>query len=61
MLKELYGVYNPTTGSIFTNFARRRDIEKESVMKNLLALFIACDKVLFLPPTYEAQSRKRPH
>jgi histone acetyltransferase HTATIP len=45
MLKELYGVYNPTTGSIFTNFALRRDMEKESVMKNLLALFIACDKV----------------
>jgi histone acetyltransferase HTATIP len=45
MLQELYNVYNPTTGSIFTNFALRREIEKEFVMKNLLELFIACDKV----------------
>jgi histone acetyltransferase HTATIP len=45
MLQELYNVYNPTTGSIFTNFALRRQIEKESVMKNLLELFVACDKV----------------
>jgi hypothetical protein len=45
MLKELYNIYNPTTGSIFTNFALRREIEKESVMSSLLMLFIACDKV----------------
>ncbi|KAF2028755.1 histone acetyltransferase MYST2 [Setomelanomma holmii] len=44
MLQELYGVYNPTTGSIFANFALRREIEKESVMNNLLALFVTCDK-----------------
>jgi hypothetical protein len=43
-------VYNPTTGSIFTNFALRRDIEKESVMKNLIALFIVHDKALPLSP-----------
>jgi hypothetical protein len=45
MLKELYNVYNPTTGSIFTNFALRQEMEKEFVMNSLLALFIACDKV----------------
>lgn len=45
MLQELYGVYNPTTGSIFTSFATRTDIEKETVLNDLMALFIACDKV----------------
>jgi histone acetyltransferase HTATIP len=45
MLKELYNEYNPTTGSIFTNFALRQEMEKEFVMNSLLALFIACDKV----------------
>jgi hypothetical protein len=45
MIQELYNVHNPTTGSIFTNFALRREIEKESVMSNLLDLFIASDKV----------------
>jgi histone acetyltransferase HTATIP len=44
MLQELYNVYNPTTGSIFTNFALRCEVEKESVMSNLLDLFAACDK-----------------
>ena len=45
MLQELYEVYNPTTGSIFTSFALRQEVEKEAVMDRLLALFIACDKV----------------
>jgi histone acetyltransferase HTATIP len=49
MLQELYNVYNPTTGSIFTNFALRHEIEKESVMSNLLDLFAACDKVDYSP------------
>jgi histone acetyltransferase HTATIP len=45
LLQELYGVYNPATGSIFTSFAMQRELEKEAVMNNLLALFIAADKV----------------
>ena len=49
LLDEMYGVYNPTTGSIFTNFALRMEIEKERVMNQLLDLFIAADKVLALP------------
>ncbi|XP_014555123.1 hypothetical protein COCVIDRAFT_103184 [Bipolaris victoriae FI3] len=44
MLKEIYGVSNPTTGSIFSNFALRNGFEKDCIMRNLLALFIACDK-----------------
>jgi histone acetyltransferase HTATIP len=44
MLQEIYGVYNPTTGSISTNFALRRTMEKDRVMSDLLALFIAADK-----------------
>ncbi|KAI4941630.1 hypothetical protein J4E91_010661 [Alternaria rosae] len=40
----MYGVYNPTTGSIFTNFALRMEIEKELMMNQLLDLFIAADK-----------------
>ncbi|KAI8938999.1 hypothetical protein NX059_004843 [Plenodomus lindquistii] len=44
MLQELYGVYNPTTGSIFTNFALRRAFEKECMMNDILSLFIAADK-----------------
>ncbi|KAF1835042.1 hypothetical protein BDW02DRAFT_310501 [Decorospora gaudefroyi] len=44
LLQEMYEVYNPTTGSIFANFALRRAIEKEQVMDNLAALFIASDK-----------------
>jgi len=45
LLDEMYGVYNPTTGSIFTNFALRMEIEKELIMNQLLDLFIAADKV----------------
>ena len=45
LLDEMYGVYNPTTGSIFTNFALRMEIEKELMMNQLLDLFIAADKV----------------
>ncbi|CAO2654407.1 Nn.00g111400.m01.CDS01 [Neocucurbitaria sp. VM-36] len=52
MLQELYGVYNPTTGSIFTNFALRRGLEKDHIMSNLMALFVACDK-------YNLESIKR--
>ncbi|KAL6156788.1 hypothetical protein ACJQWK_06584 [Exserohilum turcicum] len=44
MLQEMYQVYNPTTGSIFTNFALQPAIEKDRIMGNLLALFVACDK-----------------
>lgn len=49
MLKEIYGVSNPTTGSIFSSFALRNAFEKDCIMRDLLALFIACDKVK-LPP-----------
>lgn len=45
MLEEIYEVYNSTTGSIFTNFGLLREIEKEQIMSELLALFVACDKV----------------
>ncbi|KAF1848313.1 histone acetyltransferase MYST2 [Cucurbitaria berberidis CBS 394.84] len=44
MLQEIYEVYNTTTGSIFTGFALGREIEKDRVINDLLALFIACDK-----------------
>jgi histone acetyltransferase HTATIP len=44
LLQEIYGVYNPTTGSIFTSFALRRALEKDHIITNLLALFIAADK-----------------
>jgi histone acetyltransferase HTATIP len=50
MLQEIYEVYNPTTGSIFINFALRRAMEKDRVMQDLLALFIACDKVSLSDP-----------
>jgi histone acetyltransferase HTATIP len=43
-LQEIYGVYNPTTGSLFTNFALRRAMEKEAIVSSLLSLFIAADK-----------------
>jgi hypothetical protein len=45
LLDEMYGVYNPTTGSIFTNFVPRKAIEKEHMFNRLLDLFIAADKV----------------
>jgi histone acetyltransferase HTATIP len=45
LLDEIYGVYNPTTGSIFTNFALRLSDEKEHMMHDLVALFITSDKV----------------
>jgi histone acetyltransferase HTATIP len=45
MLQEVYGVYNPTTGSLFANFALRNDMEKIRVMGDLLQLSKACEKV----------------
>jgi histone acetyltransferase HTATIP len=45
LLDEMYGVYNPTTGSIFTNFVPRKEIEKEHILNELLDLSIAADKV----------------
>ena len=45
LLDEMYGVYNPTTGSIFTNFIPRKAIEKEHIFNRLIDLFIAADKV----------------
>lgn len=45
LLDEMYETYNSTTGSLFTNFALRLEIEKERSMTQLLDLFIACDKV----------------
>ena len=56
LLDEMYGVYNPTTGLIFTNFLPRKAIEKEHMFDRLIDLFIAADKVchaifcLFCPP-----------
>ncbi|CAA9957324.1 BTB domain containing protein [Pyrenophora teres f. maculata] len=44
MLQEIYEVYNSTTGSIFTSFALLREMEKERVIRDLLALFVASDK-----------------
>ncbi|KAH7363678.1 acyl-CoA N-acyltransferase [Pyrenochaeta sp. MPI-SDFR-AT-0127] len=44
MLDEMYGAYNETTGSLFTNFALRQGMEKERIMNQLLALFITSDK-----------------
>jgi histone acetyltransferase HTATIP len=45
LLDEMYDTYNSTTGSLFTNFALRPEIEKERTMASLLELFIAADKV----------------
>jgi hypothetical protein len=45
LLDEMYGVYNPTTGSILTNFAPCKEIEEEHMLNQLLDLFIAADKV----------------
>ncbi|KAJ4383251.1 hypothetical protein N0V86_001296 [Didymella sp. IMI 355093] len=44
MLDEIYGTYNSTTGSLFTDFVLRSEIEKERVLNDLLDLFIAADK-----------------
>jgi histone acetyltransferase HTATIP len=41
----VYDTYNSTTGSIFTSFALRPEIEKERTMAQLLDLFVASDKV----------------
>ncbi|KAH9864574.1 hypothetical protein J1614_010509 [Plenodomus biglobosus] len=46
LLQEIYEVYNPTTGSIFTKFALRRALEKEYMMSDILALFMTADKVI---------------
>jgi hypothetical protein len=45
LFDEMYGVYNSTTGSIFTNFVPRKEIKKERILNELLDLFIAADKV----------------
>jgi hypothetical protein len=45
MLDEIYGTYNSTTGSLFTGFVLRSEIEKERVLNDFLGLFIAADKV----------------
>jgi histone acetyltransferase HTATIP len=45
MLDEIYGTYNSTTGSLFTGFVLRSEIEKERVLNDMLDLFIAADKV----------------
>jgi histone acetyltransferase HTATIP len=47
LLDEMYGVYNSTTGSLFTGFALRSEMEKERLLNDLLDLFIAADKVRF--------------
>ncbi len=46
LLDEMYDTYNSTTGSLFSGFALRTEMEKEQVMNDLLHLFIAADKVL---------------
>jgi histone acetyltransferase HTATIP len=47
LLDEMYGVYNSTTGSLFTGFVLRSETEKERLLNDLLNLFIAADKVRF--------------
>ncbi|KAH6643776.1 hypothetical protein C7974DRAFT_5230 [Boeremia exigua] len=44
LLDEMYGTYNSTTGSIFTGFALRSEMEKERVLNDLLDVFITADK-----------------
>ncbi|KAF9696533.1 hypothetical protein EKO04_005325 [Ascochyta lentis] len=44
LLDEMYDTYNSTTGSLFTNFALRPEMEKERALNDLLDLFIASDK-----------------
>jgi hypothetical protein len=48
----MYEVYNPTTGSIFTNFALRTPLEKAQMMNDLVVLFIASDKVRTHPQPF---------
>jgi histone acetyltransferase HTATIP len=57
MLDEIYGTYNSTTGSLFTGFVLRSEIEKERVLNDLLDLFIAADKVGDISPWVQAQAR----
>lgn len=45
MLDEIYGTYNSITGSLFTGFVLRSEMEKERVLNDLLNLFVASDKV----------------
>jgi histone acetyltransferase HTATIP len=45
MLDETYETYKSTTGSLFTGFVLRSDMEKERVLNDLLDLFVASDKV----------------
>ncbi|KAJ4331547.1 hypothetical protein N0V95_009863 [Ascochyta clinopodiicola] len=44
LLDEMYDTYNSTTGSLFTGFALRSEMEKERVLNDLLDLFVASDK-----------------
>ncbi|KAJ8113355.1 hypothetical protein OPT61_g4493 [Boeremia exigua] len=44
LLDEMYDTYNSTTGSLFTGFALRSEMEKERIINDLLDLFIAADK-----------------
>lgn len=45
LLDEMYDSYNTTTGSPFTGFALRSEMEKGRLLNDLLDLFIAADKV----------------
>ncbi|KZM26154.1 hypothetical protein ST47_g2671 [Ascochyta rabiei] len=47
LLDEMYDTYNSTTGSLFTGFALRSEMEKERVLNDLLDLFVASDKYNF--------------
>lgn len=44
LLRELYGVANDKTGSVFTQFATKYEIEKEFITKTLVRLVVAADK-----------------
>ncbi|KAJ4991436.1 BTB/POZ domain-containing protein [Stagonosporopsis vannaccii] len=44
LLDEMYDTYNNTTGSLFTGFVLRSELEKERMLKDLLDIFIAADK-----------------
>jgi histone acetyltransferase HTATIP len=57
LLDEMYEVYNPTTGSIFTNFALRTPMEKAQIMNDLVVLFIASDKVHAYPRNHSRLQR----
>lgn len=56
LLDEIYSTYNSTTGSLFTGFVLRSEIEKERVLNDLLDLFIAADKVSNIATLIQALS-----